>query len=496
MKGHISDYHGYKRKYEHFAPLQFGSIENVRKQIGKVLTDNERNDEESDEDIMEDNRDYEQAIQKYEKLAEIERSHTSGNKIHCPDRHENDTFGEILVIFSAPEIDDMFASPLSDKTINKLNVEALDVDESTLMSQPPIAFQFFDDEDCVLMNADKSGEIEKPKRKSRSAQIEFQKKVSIRMLNEMLYTLNFIENYNRKSKDGKVVTKVTKKTVTGDMKDIRKTGNGSVKETCKIKVNIENCRRKIKSGRRASSAIEDKPTIAAVTINTLNLLESYENLRKPFSSTRSVDGKWCITAMNEDVKSILDNDVSLNDFFRDDEIVSEEKSFARCIRGYSSKADQEKIERRNFEEQQKLRKHEFEYYRLRKKKKSPEEIEWKKLSSRPIYYVRDEGSLLSRTDACNFKPNCSICNPNLDDEHDKPAIFFPKFRLLEDSDHVDQNVDQGNFECPINVYSGLPLPSNRQNLTNSLKLMELSHTLDFIENYNNGMIVSKKRRLN
>merc|ERR1712232_448461 len=61
--GHISDYHGYKRKYEHIFPLNYGPIDDIRGQIGRALVVNKgMKGEESDEEVIQDNEEYDKAV--------------------------------------------------------------------------------------------------------------------------------------------------------------------------------------------------------------------------------------------------------------------------------------------------------------------------------------------------------------------------------------------------------------------------------------------------
>lgn len=497
--GHISDYHGYKRRYEHFAPLQFGAIEDIQSQVGKTLVENKYGiDEESDEEDIQDNKDYERAIQQYESLAEKERSLKTKSKIHWkfsdPQKPKNDNMGDMMVLFSPPEVSNLFGSPTAKATTTKYFTETLYFDESSTL-QPEINFRIFD-EDCILFNADEDSGNNKHKRKSRSAQILLQKKTSIRILSEMLHTLDFIEKYNRTSRELQDMEEVKKQVVKEDANDISNDEDPSDNKCYQRKMNFKQSSREVQVGRRTSLAnnklpIKAKPPV--VTLTTVSLLQAYKVLRKRFSSFYLLRGKGNIDAIKREIQSILNKDSLLDEFFRDNDIITEEKNIARCIRRYSSKADQEKIEKRNFEEQQKLRQHEFEYYRLRRKKKSAQEIEWKVMSSRPIYYVRNGASLLTRTGICNFKPNCTICKPMLDSKCCDNTIFFPKFRREEDDKYISPCTERDDGQSEIRS-SNFVHPSKVQKLASSLELLELYHTLDFIENYNNGLIVSGKRR--
>ena len=404
-----------------------------------------------------------------------------------------ETSDDMLVVFSAPMIDDEIALPVDNLTTNKWNMKIFGADGSVGAQPPKTTFRIFDQDDIVLNTAEDKGET-KRKRKSRSAQIAHQKKTSNRMLNEMLHTLDFIEKYNRKSKgtmQEKIVEVQREIVDTGDIDE-----NSS---TQKDKSNTTRCSRKVKGDQSlANNNLEISAMPPFATLSTGALLQSHVTLRKQFSLFHSLNRNDDIEAMKEEIRNILDNASLLDEFFRNDEIIAEEKTLARCIRRYSSKADQEKIEKREFEERQKLRQHEFEYYcRLKKKKKSPQEIEWKEISARPIYYVRSITSLLNRADVCNFKPNCKICDPTTLDNKlcdSTLTIFSPRFRRAESNTLCIPYGTGPDDDSAWNDISNFVPPSQGQKLFSWLKLAELYHSLDFIKNYNDGMIVSRKRR--
>ena len=474
--------------------MQFGHVANVRRQIERTLTENggggDGSDEESDEEVTRDNKDYERAIDKYEILAEKERKMKKKCEVGVPQKSKIETLGDMLVIFSKPEGDDNFASPKANSPTERCNMSALGIDESP-SSHPPTNFRFIDDdEDYVLFGIDEDRGENKRKRRSRSSQIAHQKKTSIRILNEIRHTLDFIQKYN-----GRI----------GALQETRietrkEDANGGDEDVCSNVRNSDSerhCRRE--HGGRDNSSASNKLEIAArpafPTLDTASLLKSYDALRKRFSLFYPLNRKGDVETLKEEIQTILDkDDYLLHDFFGNNEIITEEKALARCIRGYSSKADQEKIEKRDFEEKQKLRQHEFEYYcRLKKKKKSPQEIELKEMASRPINHIRGIASLLAKTDGCNLKPNCKICHPIQEDKGCDSNIFSPKFRRAEINPYITSDVEPDD-DSVWNIRSNLVAPLKKQKLVSLLNLSELYHTLDFINNYNNGLIVSRKGR--
>ena len=502
-KGHISDYHGYKRKYEHFAPLQFGPVADIRQQIEKTISGNgKESGEESDEEIMKDNKDYEEAIKKYEILAEKEREMKKqiGTDPHQDSKHQDskeEPLGDMIVMFSSPEDDDCFASQKAKSPI-KMNIRNVFGIDGSPSSQPRNNFRFVDDEEDVLLSIEDDKQGSKRKRKSRSAQIAHQKKTSIMILSEILHTLDFIQKYNDKSRCALEETKDEVEEVEGS------DANDEDEEVCptakKRKKNSDSKRRNSeRKGGRGNRSAKKKLASAVeppfATLDTASLLESYDGLRNRFSLPYPLNVKSDVEALKEEIQTILDKDNLLDDFFGDNEIISEEKVLARCIRRYSSKADQEKIEKKDFEAKQKLRLHEFEYYcRLRKKKKkTPQDVEWKEMSSRPINYVRDNALLPAKTKSCNLKPVCKICDPILEDKRCDDNIFSPEFRRVGNNSYITPSIQQDG-DSVWNLCSKLIAPSKRAKLFSLMNLSELYHTLDFIKKYNSGLIVSTKGR--
>jgi len=478
--------------------LQFGPIKAIRRQIGRIIESKHEYDSESDEEVIKDNRDYEQAIKQYKIFAEKERSLKAKKEKKCSLQVKNEmrnattnTLDGMLIFISPLKGDDKFAMSVANTTTKNV-MQSLDIEESSI-ALPSNNFRIFDDEDKVLWNTDEP--INQRKRKSRSAGIAHQKRTSVRILSEMLHTLDFIERYNHKSEVMQdVLTEVANE-------DIR--GEGKGQRVNKISIKKENAEQwstKKTSidhhARLANSKFQIKIKPAFVTLSPDSLIQSYKTLQRRFQSFHHLDGNGDIENVQKEIRHILDKDSLIEEFFGDVEIIAEEKNLARCIRGYSNKADQEKIEKRNFEEQQKLRLHEYQYYQTRRRKKSPLEIEWKEMEERSIHYVRDSASLLTKTDnSCNFKPNCTICDLNaLDGGHScESTIFSPRFRQIENSicmlSRIESNGEHLENACPC-----FDLSSKCQALVSSLSLLELYHTLDFIKNYNSGMIVSRKNR--
>lgn len=465
--------------------MQFGPIDDIQRQIKRTLFESKHgNNEESDTEVIQDNQDYEQAIERYKVLAEMERSLKMKRKVKgdfvVTQKPQKEILGEMLVMFSTPELDDILESSVTSSSTTMCKMKTLNMDELSSW-KPQINFRFHDEDD-ILLDTDEGKREKENKRKSRSAKIALQKKTSIRILSEMLHTLDFIEKYNCQPEG--LMQEVAGEVEKRDANVVRKDEDSTSK-----KANGKQCNGDLQGRGRVSLANNKLP----ITLTPASLLQSYKSLLKQFSSFRPLDGKGEIKITTQYIQSILGNESLLDKFLRDDEIISEEKNLARCIRGYSSKADQEKIEKRNFEEQQKLREHEYEYYsRLRKKKKSLHEIEWKEMSSRPIYFTTEGSPDPTWTNICNFKQNCTICNPMLD-EVSCNTIFSPRFRHREKNTFIPSGSEPHDNSIG-NIDFNFIAPIERQKLSSLLQLLELYHTLKFIEDYNNGMIVSRKKR--
>ena len=215
---------------------------------------------------MQENKDYETAIQQYEILAEKERFQKGKCKNHrnlgVPQESKKDAQDDMLVMFSSSEADDMLSSSETDAATKKCNTSIFEVDESTL--QPSINFRFFDEEDEVVFIDNEDSENKgKRKRKSRSAQIASQKKTSIRILNEMRHTLDFIEEYNRKSKDGQDVVEEEgegeeEEAEKEDAINEEKEDNDDFNQKCQGKPNVKKSSRKVQGGGRKTPAANNK----------------------------------------------------------------------------------------------------------------------------------------------------------------------------------------------------------------------------------------------
>ena len=462
----------------------------------------ESNGEENNEEIIQENLEYNNVVQRYDISAERERSQRKKldtNQTSSPQETKPDVQDNIPV---------MFSSSNADLTTEKWNPSIFEVDKSNL--QPPIDFRFFDEEDDVLVNAT-NDKTNNGKRPSRTAQIASQKKTSIRILSEMLYSLDFIDKYNSKLREGEVAIEEEEEEEEGEdgddqeeeeeeeeeeeteevQDDEKKNGSDSNKKR-EGKVSVKKMSGRKARGARCISTSNTKIKKPLVEFNpafmplaATALLANYnelQNKNRSFYQLKVRGKSRSIESTKEAIHRILDKSDALQDFMKDEDTIAEEKSLGRSIRGYTRKADQEKIEKRNFEEKQKDQQHEYEYYnrKWKKSKKTPQDIEWTEIQSRPFRYKLSEEHI----ETCKFEPNCPICAPILHDESPSQSkhIFFPGVQRLDD--------------IPVNGEGSTDSNSSpeEQKLSSALKLSELHHTLSFVQRYNNGMIVSSQKR--
>ena len=455
LQGHVSDYTGLKRKYDHFFPLHRGSIENIRDQIEKRLAENEPVAGESD------------LISQEDKIARLHNILAQQERLRINKLKMNSKFlplskrAKPLPVILLSSSDDFKTKSWSPPKNNVFE----EVDASNL--HPKISFEFFDEEDDVFVNSSEDETSKSKKRVNRSAQILSQKKSSISTLTEILHSIDFIRMYNSKSNEeyennDKEDEHESEGNETNETEDsnIIHTGN-SEKKCDHRKFSCNKSGGKVRDARGITK--RKKPSIvlpAYKPFKATPLFAEYDELQIKFPYFHQLNEKSTV-----EIERILEQ----NNFL-DEDAVSEEKNVARFIRGYSRKADQEKIEKRNFEEKQQNLAQEFEYYRKRKKK-TPQEIEWKEMYSRPFCYDQPP----KVCEMCNFEPNSGVVSLSVDRE----IQLFPGFKKIEISSPLDT----------INSVS----PGNQIRLS-TLKLFELCHSLAFIQRYNDGMIVSTQKR--
>lgn len=481
VKGHVSDYHGYNRRYEHFSSLQFGPIGDIRSQIGRTLVEN---NSESDEEVTRENQQYDKTVQRHEVLAKLEKANRAKQKEHSDSGASQESMkgyqNDISIMFHLPHKDDILSASMTDVTKKKFD-ELFALDESEMMRTG--SYRVFEKEESDIFIKDES-EGATRKRKSRSTEIAAQKKTSLRVLNEMLHTLDFIEEYNKKSKGTTISGDKLKKWRVAE-KYTHENGKESPDDLDIM------CGKNVRIRTKALANDESPAKLRSsfVPLTSAVHLEKYKELQERYSSFHPLEAKGDIEDIRNEIQSIVDNDKLLDEFLQDKEFISEEKILSRSIRGYSRRADQEKIEKKNFEEEQKLRQREFNYYRP-KSRKSQEEIEWKEMFTRPIRRLKCGSSLPKNIVRCKCGQSCLICHSVCDDQSSDHSIHFPSILRVRRDVYVPSYIDlKGNSKEKIESNYAI-----RLNLASSLKLLEIYHTLGFIQSYNKGMIVSNERR--
>lgn len=300
-------------------------------------------------------------------------------------------------------------------------------------------------------------------RRSRSQQISAQRKTSLLMLNELRHKLMFIANYNEgigAGKDGlesAASSSASPGGIGGSFHQSNKNGSGpAVTDLC--------------SRENTLRAWSNLPQISYSTI-----LEEFRNLQR--KTKISCDGV-SQTGLSSAVKACIISTMQKKDMpLVDEEVADEVKTYQRAIRSYNGKADQERIEKREHEEDRMLQIREFEY-RSRGKKFTAEEIELSNFESRPVIFA----PLSESDDGCKFGNECSICGNGKQQGNVGQAslIFHPSYSLVSDkcSEEDDDEVAQGNgyLESPFE----------------DLKILQ--KRLEFVGQYNAGLIVTNSRR--
>lgn len=200
---------------------------------------------------------------------------------------------------------------------------------------------------------------------------------------------------------------------------------------------------------------------------------------------------------------------------RDDgEYLSENKLYIRGLRDRTSKAESEALEKCIYKDKCEERQRWIDY-KSRKKKKTPEEIELEEFMARSFLFVTSRSKrVITRHQKCSFGRSCDLCNgwyatcliteneiavaggdvlkaiEYLRQNHDgdkKKIIPSRGFRRINDDDIPD---DDSSDEEPIR--KKMRYHRTRNTGKNDLsRLIELEHSLEFIKNFNKGLMKSK-----
>lgn len=354
-------------------------------------------------------------------------------------------------------------------------------------------FKYFDkdDEEVVFDESEAAGAGKK--RPSRTAFISTQKQASIRLLSEMLHTCDFIEAYNN-----------------GFQKE--QTDDSSLERDDEVSADCDQEESTAKSGKRESifctkvskrtgvqpgTGGESPPVGFVPTFDRLSHaqhMKDYSFLMRQKCQVAQGSCEGDVGAAIQKIVSLLQRQSEdLRRIGGDESVVAEEKALNRGIRGYSRKADQEKMEKKEFAEKQQnlTRKYDF-FMGKRKKVDCPHQNERKEVESRPFKFIR--GDVKLQTDdahTCSHGSSCLICIPVLYGElpYEKNEIFNPIFRRVEDQDrYIDEKVTNGQYDMATKNAGDRRALRDKLKLSSVLKLSELHAIFQFVAAYNEGMI--------
>jgi hypothetical protein len=346
-------------------------------------------------------------------------------------------------------------------------------------------FRYFDKDEEDVVDIDINRGLT-GKRQSRTALISIQKRSSARLLNEIFNDLTFIERYN----NGFLETKEGGCSV--DHND----------DEAAIKLEQENSnlvysnRRKgsssrgsAKRARNATISDENSPAGNFVArferLSHLRQMVDYDDVRRQ----HRISLKENVEPALDEIAAVLRREaVTLNRFATDESILAEEKTLNRAIRSYSRKADQEKIEKKEFSEKQQTLVRENDCFSP--KRRRAQRRDWKEMESRLFCFVEVGETMPDNIKTCPRGISCHICSPVLHDEvQHNGDIFNPNFRMINDQDHYINHYEaNGVNEFESRKLVGRVDFRETQKMASLLKLSELYHTFQFIASYNKGTI--------
>jgi hypothetical protein len=492
LQGQVSDYHGFSRKYEHFYPLKGKSLSEVQEEITTTIVHRSPEvEDDADEEIQEEEEAFLIATQAVEKRAKKERRR----------KETKSTVGDVWMSRSL-DLPVMFS-----KTNEHVDGDAckgyeckvcetrskFEVDEFSLNA--PATFKYFDkeDEDVIDEGIDDDEEGKGRRRKSRTAQIAVQKKASLMVMQEMLNTLHFIHGYNSGFKKATEDSLGTVDEAT--QKFVEKDEGGESRSTLQKRRAIRVCQSA--DGPREESNVMEKFEPVFEPLTHLHLMDNYAEIKAKNRFFYALNVSSTITDATQEIGALLNKpSADVEAFLADEDIALEEKALTRGIRTYSRKADQEKLEKKEFAEKQEqlLRKKEYSTAN-RKRKESPELMEWKMVDSRTLCFAASRRRLEKKHEPCPFGASCLICAPLLHSElpYEQRKIFNPSFRRVDNEEAFIREREAQDFENESGRRIKRTGQRDSQRTASKLKLSELSHTFEFITKYNNGMIQEIKR---
>jgi hypothetical protein len=503
-QGHISDYHGYARKYDNFFSLRSGeSIPEVRNEIFRILGNSTNTPvDETDEEILNECNLYEKATERYETLAKQERTKRNKNsEVLNVDNEEFNALKELPLVFASNMDEEVVHCNKHDKCQLCCSITGFPgLDESSLVAVPRFdKVVDEEDEDIEQLYADEFVEHSTTKRRSRTIQIAIQKKASANILNEMLNTFAFIEEYNNgfqgeKDEDNNCSCDEGNEGEDSEQEesgpdDISNADSNSKKQKAEL-IAIPASKDSISSKQNFNcEPSADVFKLSFVPLTHSSLLQQYKAMKITHRSFHPLKLNADIESTKEEILSFFSANGVLEDFFVDDEIVKEERAMMKGYRVYTRKADQERMEKREYEEKRQLELRRLEYYAKRKRKPSTHEIEWKDISSRPVNFIGRGKKLPAGVDSCQFGPLCRICAPILHADHpyERDEIFNPNFHKIEQDVSITNDGRAGTRS------RNRAAERESEKISSALKLSEMFYTVEFIEKYNKGLIESTKK---
>lgn len=309
----------------------------------------------------------------------------------------------------------------------------------------------------------------------RSREIGLQRAASLLLLSEIRHTLQFISKYNEGFNQRHTFSYVDPNLEEKSMNpkpskrspsDI--TGKSSGKKTNEIRQDM----------------MMHSPGYTMVQMETL----SHARIAQDFQHVKQNGLRQCSSSnlemsISSLQKSILETIEEQPPHEWDEDDTEEHKCYGRAVRTYNGKADQERIERREHEEQRELQLREL-HYKNRGKKRSAEELELLNLESRPIVFASSE---IDKSFRCRFGPTCMVCEGVYEDHSDQrsEAIVLPPFKRLDD-DFFDEDVQTG-------IRRSRTMVRSMQREVAVEKLTILHHRSCFVARYNDGWINTERR---
>ena len=173
----------------------------------------------------------------------------------------------------------------------------------------------------------------------------------------------------------------------------------------------------------------------------------------------------------------------------DSELVAENKLYLRTVKERRRQAEAEKIARHREGLESRLRMRQLDYEN-RNRKKSREELEFEAMGNRKPVFASER---VAKPDAktCKFGEMCFLCDDRADEKVSKVDVLAPSFwpSAVKDfwietsiDDEVETTRKNGRSSRRTNRRRGRQVNKER------IMLMEMKHSLKFIEEYNKGYL--------